>query len=405
VLIVDDVTGEERSAERAGEAARMDSMGQLAAGLAHDLNNVLTGILGHAATAMAGVPAGSSIRSRLEAIRDLAECAAGLTRRLVLFSRRQTVDLAVLNLNALIEHLRPALLGLVGGGVELRFVPAADLGNISADPGQVEQVILNLVLNARDAMPEGGVLVIETANVLLDEEHAQRHRGVTPGLYAMVAVSDTGCGLDEETRARIFEPFFTTKGEGQGTGLGLATTYGIVKQHGGNIRVASQVGLGTTFTVFLPVVGAQPEPSAATELWYPLPRSAPMILVVEDADSVCGVVRDVLQDQDYGVLCAHSPAEAERVFLSHDGAVDLLLTDVALPGMTGPALYGHLARRCPGLKVLYMSGYPERVAVASGLLEPGQPFLQKPFSPAALARMVREVVEAQAALTGTSRSP
>jgi len=302
------------------------------------------------------------------------------------------MEAVVLNLNQLIRRTTRMLDRLIGEDIKLEFRPDPRLGNIRADPGQIEQVLMNLVVNARDAMPRGGRLVIETANVHLDQTYADRHHELTPGSYIVLSVSDTGCGMDEATRERIFEPFFTTKENGKGTGLGLSTVYGIVRQHGGNIWVYSEPGKGTTFKVYFPRVPdpAQDAPAGATA---DSPKGSETILVVEDQVEVRDLVRRVLQKQGYTVLAAGSAAEAEKLFRQSGRRVALLVTDVVMPGTSGPDLYERLRKYRPSLAVLYMSGYSDSVVIRSGLRRRGTGYIQKPFSPEALNRKVRQVLD------------
>jgi len=332
------------------QAQKMEAVGRLASGVAHDFNNLLTGIKGFAGFALQAAGPGSQAYEDLTEVLALADNAAGLTQQLLAFSRRQTLEPVVLNLNELIADLSRMLTRLLGEDIDLQFLPAADLGNVRADPGQVEQVLMNLALNARDAMPTGGRLTIETANVELGEEYAAKHVSVVPGPYVMVGVSDTGCGMDEATQQRLFEPFFTTKKDGKGTGLGLSSVYGI----GG----------------------------------------AETILLVEDNDAVRDVGRRHLEGLGYTVLCASGPGEAEGVAQRHEGHIDLLLTDVVMPGKSGRELYESLRAQQPDLRVLYMSGYTGNAIVHHGVLEGGTLFLQKPFERKALADKVRQALEA-----------
>jgi CheY-like chemotaxis protein len=298
----------------------------------------------------------------------------------------------VLNLNATIADAVKVLKRLLGEDVDLHFAPATDLGNVRADPGQMEQILMNLAVNAKDAMPNGGRLTIETANVELDEDYAGHRVAVTPGLYVMLAVSDTGCGMDAATKERLFEPFFTSKGQGKGTGLGLATVYGIVKQHGGNIWVYSEPGRGAAFKIYLPRIT---EAVTGTQV-FTIPKSAggrETILIVEDEPSVIAIAQRILSARGYTVLTAGSADEAERLFTEPMKPFDLLLTDVVLPGLNGRKLFEHLREKTPDLKVLYMSGYTDNAIVHQGVLDDGTAFMQKPFTAETLARKVRLVLD------------
>ena len=373
---------------------RMEAVGRLAGGIAHDFNNLLTGIIGYAQLLLGQVEEDSPAGRDLAQVRELADRAATLTRQLLAFSRRQILEPIVLNINTLVENITRMLQRIIGEDIDLQLAVAPDLGNVRADPAQVEQVLMNLAVNARDAMPNGGKLTIETANVVLDQEYANGHIAVTPGPHVMLAVSDTGHGMDEETQQHVFEPFFTTKEAGEGTGLGLATVYGIVKQHGGNIWVYSEPGEGTTFKVYLPRVEEEAEalPSGGPE-GNPA-RGTETILVVEDERMVRDLVKRVLEGRGYTVLTAASPGEAEQVLDCHREEIALLLTDVVLPERSGRELYETLAESRPSLKVLYISGYTGNAISHRGVLEAGTAFLQKPFTPDALAGKVREVLDA-----------
>jgi CheY-like chemotaxis protein len=336
---------------------------------------------------------GSPASRDLAQIRALADRAAALTRQLLSFSRRQPIEPVVLNMNSLVDNTSKLLRRIIGEDIELEFRAAPDLGNLRADPSQIEQVLMNLVLNARDAMPEGGKLIIETADLTFAEDYADSHAGVKAGRYVMLAVTDTGRGIDEETRAHIFEPFFTTKGGGQGTGLGLATVYGIVKQHGGNVWVYSEVGRGTTFKVYLPRVDAGADKSIGEAAEPGPPSGTETVLVVEDDDAVSSVARRVLEGCGYRVMTAASPAEARQTMAEGNEEAALLLADVVLPGQSGPGLYGDLSASHPSLKVLYISGYADTAVQRVGALGRDAAFLQKPFTPKALAGKVREVLD------------
>jgi CheY-like chemotaxis protein len=299
----------------------------------------------------------------------------------------------VLNMNELVGNSTNLLEGLIGEDIDLVFEPAADTGQVRADSGQLEQVIVNLAVNARDAMPEGGRLTIETASVVLDSDYATRHIDVTPGAYVMLAVSDTGRGMDRALQARIFEPFFTTKGPGKGTGLGLASVYGIVKQSGGHIRVYSEPGMGTVFRIYLPRTDAAPEPAAASGTTGALPRGTETVLLVEDDEEVRSFARDLLEQLGYTVLEALSAADALLIAERHTGLLSLLLTDVVMPGMGGQALALRIAEVRPETRTVFMSGYTDDTIVRHGVLELGIDFLAKPLTTDGLAGKVREVLD------------
>jgi two-component system cell cycle sensor histidine kinase/response regulator CckA len=375
------------------QAQRLEAVGRLAGGVAHDFNNILTAITGYTDLLLDDFRPNDPRRADLEEIRAAAQRAAALTRQLLAFSRKQMLQPRVLDLNEAVQALEKMLRRLIGEDVELVFTPQAGLGAVRADPGQIEQVLLNLAVNARDAMPDGGQLTIETANVELDETYAREHAGVVPGPYVLVAVSDNGHGMDEETRSHIFEPFFTTKEQGKGTGLGLATVHGIVAQSGGHVGVYSTPGRGTTFKIYLPRVAEAVEgPGEASEK-RPVAGGRETVLIAEDEPAVREVVAATLQQKGYEVLRAPDGQTALELARSHDGTIHLLLTDVVMPGMTGRALAQALTAERPDVRVLYVSGYTDDAVVRHGILELGVPYLQKPFTPDALALKVREVLD------------
>ena len=379
--------------EQLRQSQKLEAIGRLAGGVAHDFNNILTGIKGYARFAQGEMEEGTRSYGDIAEVLGLADKATELTRQLLAFSRRQTLKPVVTNVNALISNLLKMLERLIGEDIDMRFVPALFVRNVNVDPGQIEQVLMNLVVNARDAMPKGGKLVIETADVMLCEAYASAHVGVKPGMYSMISVSDTGCGMDRATRERAFEPFFTTKEVGRGTGLGLSTAYGIVKQHGGNIWVYGEPGQGTTFKVYLPSVAEGVEVEAAEASQEESPRGTETILLVEDDGAVLAVGERMLRAQGYEVLTASCPAEAKEVESQHDGRLNLLLTDVVMPGSSGRVLFDDLREKRQDLKVLYTSGYTDAGIVHHGVLDPGTPFLQKPFTAERLRRTVREVLD------------
>jgi two-component system cell cycle sensor histidine kinase/response regulator CckA len=320
------------------------------------------------------------------------ERAAALTNQLLAFSRRQVLQLKILDLNQAVTSLGSMLQRLIGEDIELRLDLRPDLGRVSADPSQLEQVLMNLAVNARDAMPQGGTLTIETANVELDETYASRHVAVKPGSYVLLAVSDTGSGMDEATKERLFEPFYTTKGPGKGTGLGLSTVFGIVKQSGGSLEVYSERGSGSSVKVYFPRID-QAVPVEAEARKRLSPRGSETILLVEDDEMVRNLVRETLEREGYKVIGAADPLEAQRIAEGHRGKIQLLITDVVMPRLNGKELAKSLVERRPELKVLYMSGYTDSAIVNSGILQKEVAFLQKPFTPAALASKVRDVLE------------
>jgi PAS domain S-box-containing protein len=388
-----DITERKQLEEQFHQAQKMEAIGRLAGGVAHDFNNLLTAILGSADLLLESLAAGMPERDEVEEIRKAGVRAADLTRQLLAFSRQQVIAPTVLNANDVVANMDKLLRRLIGEDVELRAVLAPDLAAVKADSTQLEQIVLNLAVNARDAMPNGGQLTIETQNVELDETYVRDHLSTKEGRYVMLAVSDTGIGMDAATRARVFEPFFTTKEQGKGTGLGLATVYGIVKQSGGWIWVYSEPGRGTTFKVYLPIVAGVAPPAARSPV---PPRSvggSETILLVEDEEIVRNLVQKVLKANGYTVLVAASGRDAERVARETAGPIHLLMTDVVLPGINGRQVAQLLTGVRPGIRVLYLSGYTDDVIVHHGVLDPGVAFLQKPFTPAVLGRRVREVLD------------
>ena len=375
------------------QTQKMEAVGRLAGGIAHDFNNLLTAILGSVDFLRRALGPEHPEHAETEEIQKAAVRAADLTRQLLAFSRQQVLAPKVLELDALVTNLEKMLRRLIGEDVELRFAPKAARAAVRADPGQLEQVIVNLVVNARDAMPRGGKLTIETATVDLDATYAWEHGTVEPGRYVMLAVTDTGVGIDRAARARLFEPFFTTKEFGKGTGLGLATVYGIVKQSGGYIWVYSEPGQGATFKVYLPRVEPGGEPLAAR----PSPARAlggtETILLAEDEAAVRNLARRVLEKHGYKLLLAATGRDGVQLATQHAGPIDLLVTDVVMPEMGGRELAQRLAALQPGLKVLYLSGYTDDMIVRHGVLEAGVAFLQKPFTPDTLLRKIREVLD------------
>jgi two-component system, cell cycle sensor histidine kinase and response regulator CckA len=392
LALLTNISGRRQLQDQLRQAQKMEAVGMLAGGVAHDFNNLLTIITGYSQLILNNMPPNDPSRHSAEQIIKAGERAAALTRQLLAFSRREVQELKVLDLNQLVTGLSAMLRRLIGEDVDLRLALRPDLGRVNADPGQLEQVIMNLVVNARDAMPKGGALTIETANVDLDEDYAGRHIHVKPGPYTMLAVNDTGSGMDAETQARVFEPFFTTKRSGQGTGLGLSTVFGIVKQSGGSVEVCSEPGRGTSIKVYLPRIN-QPISIESPGAGMKTRRGTETILLVEDEDMVRTLVRDALRREGYRVLDAAGPAEAQRIAESQTTPIDLLITDVVMPKLSGRELADYLSRRRPAMKVLYMSGYTDSAVVNSGILRKDVAFLQKPFTPAALADKVREVLE------------
>jgi two-component system, cell cycle sensor histidine kinase and response regulator CckA len=352
-------------------------------------------MLGRSDLLLRRLPGADPMRRDLELIRSTGQRAADLTRQLLAFSRKQILEPRVLSLNTVVGELAPMLERLIGETIELRTALRAGLGDVRADRGQMEQVIMNLVVNARDAMPRGGRLTLETANVELDASAVRGRVGMRPGPHVLLAITDSGLGMDEATQARIFEPFFTTKPFGEGTGLGLATVHGIVNQSGGTIWVYSEPGKGTTFKIYLPRVGEGGAGQSGESVSDETPRGSETILLVEDQGDVRDYARDVLEAQGYTVLLAGDGAAALEAARAHPGRVHLLLTDVVMPRMSGRELAERLTASHPDLAVLFMSGYPDRAVVDHGILGPGVTFLQKPVAPDALARKVRELMDAR----------
>jgi PAS domain S-box-containing protein len=375
------------------QAQRMEAVGRLAGGIAHDFNNLLTVIMGRADLVLSRLRGRDQLRRNLDLILSSADTAASLTRQLLAFSRRQVLLPEVVDLNTVVVNVSTMWRWLIGEDIEVIINLTPGLGHVKADPGQLEQVLMNLAVNARDAMPQGGRLTIETANVELDEAYARTHLGVRAGQHVRLTVQDTGCGMDAATQAHIFEPFFTTKEPGKGTGLGLSTVYGIVTQSGGHISVTSTLGQGTTLTIDLPRIDDPP-----TLLTPDLPQTSPpvgteTVLLVEDEGTVRSVAREVLQMVGYTVLEAASGEEALQRAVQHSGAIHLLLTDVVMPGMSGRELADRLIVDYPTLEVLYLSGYTDDAIAHHGVLHVGMELLHKPFTPDALARRVREILD------------
>jgi PAS domain S-box-containing protein len=394
ICMVEDITERKRLETQFFQSQKMETIGRLAGGIAHDFNNLLTVIKGYTQLSLSHIQEGDPCRENIEEIKAAAERAAELTNQLLTFSRRQILDMKVLDLNTIVRGLEKMTGRIIGEDIEMVTVLDDHLGRVKTDPSQIEQVILNLVVNARDAMPAGGKLAIETANVVLDETYARTHIGVAPGSYVMLSVSDTGCGMSPEIKELIFEPFFTTKEEGKGTGLGLSTIYGIVKQSGGNIWVYSEPGRGTTFKVYLPRVEEETDALPVQDHTDHLPKGNETVLLVEDDPSLRALAARVLRYQGYKVLEATNGHEAIGIAReSIQERIHLLLTDVVMPHMGGRELVKRMKTLHSEIRVLFISGYTDHTIIYHAGLKPGTPFLQKPFSPTALAQKVREVLD------------
>jgi two-component system, cell cycle sensor histidine kinase and response regulator CckA len=392
LMVAQDVSERQSLEEQLRQAQKMEAVGRLAGGVAHDFNNLLMVIKGHTELLLNALPASDQISRKIEHIDRAADRATALTRQLLAFSRMQVLQPRVMNLNSIVEDMGNLLPRLIGEDIELVIRPSSALGMIRADGSQMEQVIMNLAVNARDAMPGGGKLVIETANADLDHSYSAAHPVVNPGRYVLLAVSDSGVGMDAATQAHIFEPFFTTKEQGKGTGLGLATVYGVVKQSGGFIWVYSEVGKGTCFKIYLPRVDQPAEAPGAVLPFADVPRGTETVLLSEDEQDVREVAREFLESGGYTVIEAQNGAEALRLGMTHSGKIDLLITDMVMPGMRGQELAARLAQQRNDLRVLYMSGYSEHSAADGVQSDQRMRLLTKPFSRSVLLRTVRELL-------------
>ncbi|MCH7569988.1 MAG: PAS domain S-box protein [Deltaproteobacteria bacterium] len=389
---IQDITELRKQEAQLRQSQKMEAIGTLAGGVAHDFNNLLTGIIGYTQLLLAQMQPDSPQTRDLMQIQELADRATKLIGQLLAFSRKEKIESEVLNLSTLVAKMEPMLRRLIGEDIEVVVKTSSEVRPIKADPGQLEQVLMNLIVNARDAMPKGGKLMIETADVMLDRDFGNTDEWIKAGPHVMLAVSDTGCGMDQATQARIFEPFFTTKKVGEGTGLGLSTVYGIVKQHEGYVFVYSEPGQGTSFKIYLPCVDAEEQKEVLEPKTVAVPRGSETILVAEDEKPVRTVIQRTLEKQGYTVLTAANPKEAEELFTQHEGNIALLVTDMVMPGGDGRDLYRLLTAR--GLRqVLYISGYTDSAASHMGLLDSNEPYLQKPFAPGALEGAVRGVLD------------
>ncbi len=391
-IIAEDITERRVLENQFRQAQKMEAVGRLAGGVAHDFNNLLMVISGYAEVLLEQTRKGNPLYPKIEAIHQAADRATNLTHQLLAFSRKQILELKVVDLNIIIEDMQRLLRPLIGENIQLQTQLTLDLGRTRADAGQIEQVLMNLVVNSKDAMPQGGKITIQTANTTLNNEDRREYTYIQPGSYVVLSVSDTGEGMDKETQLRIFEPFFTTKEKGKGTGLGLSTVYGIIKQSRGYVLVESEPGQGTTFRIYLPRVEDALEPAGAVGAARTHAGGSETVLLVEDEESVRQLVRETLESKGYKVLEADNGEAALQIVSRHPGKIDMLITDVVMPGMSGRELSARLCASCPQTKVLYLSGYTEDAIVHEGVVDPDTAFLQKPFTLQMLSRKVREVL-------------
>jgi len=382
-----------RSEDQLRQAQKLEAVARLAAGVAHDFNNILTAISGHSAMLLGQLAAGDSRRKNAEQIEKCSYMAAALTRQLLTFSRKQPIEPRVFKLNGVIQNIERMLRRLIGEDIEFCATLDPDAGCFKADPGQLEQVIMNLAVNARDAMPNGGKIMVTTTSMKLDESHPKPAPGLKPGPYVMLAVADTGTGMSEEVKAHLFEPFFTTKPMGKGTGLGLATCFGIIQQSSGHIEVESELGKGTTFKVYFPQVQNAGEPTEAVKSETPVAGGSETVLVVEDEALVRELAVAALREKGYTVMEAGNGDEGLRLVRRHVGGIDLVLLDIVLPVMGGKEMAEVMSRSHPETKILFTSGYSEEVFGRNSLLQPGVAFLQKPYLTVTLTRRVRELLD------------
>jgi two-component system cell cycle sensor histidine kinase/response regulator CckA len=392
-IIAEDITERRVLENQFRQAQKMEAVGRLAGGVAHDFNNLLMVISGYSEVLLEHTRKSNPLYPKIEAIHQATDRATTLTRQLLAFSRKQLLELKVVDLNIIVEDIERLLRPLIGENIELQTYLTSDLGRTRADAGQIEQVIMNLVVNSKDAMPNGGKVTIRTANAKLNHEDVRREYSyIQPGLYVVLSVTDTGDGMDKETQLRIFEPFFTTKEKGKGTGLGLSTVYGIIKQSGGYVLVESEPRQGTTFRIYLPRVEDALEPVGAVGVSRSQSGGSETVLLVEDEESVRQLVRETLESRGYKVLEADNGEAALQIVSGYSGKIDMLITDVVMPGMSGRELSARLCASCPQTKVLYLSGYTEDAIVHEGVVNPDTAFLQKPFTLQMLSRKVREVL-------------
>jgi signal transduction histidine kinase len=395
VYTVRDLTRQRKLEDQLVQAQKMEAVGQLAGGVAHDFNNLLTVIMSYSSLLLSDLGTNDAVRGDIQEISDAAERAAALTRQLLAFSRKQVLQMRAVNVNSIVTNVQKMLHRLIGEDISLTTHLGSDLALISADPGQLEQVLINLAVNARDAMPDGGALTITTDNADLSSEHSERHFGAAPGKYVMVAVTDTGSGMTKDVQQRLFEPFYTTKGPGKGTGLGLATVHGVVKQCGGDVYVYSELGHGTTFKVYFPrLTKASDGVVTIAEHHAIVPRGSETLLLAEDDESLRALVARVLGALGYKVLVARTGREALRIVAEYKERIDMIATDVVMPGINGSELVEKVLQARPGIRVLFMSGYTDDEVMRRGVIDGQTAFLQKPFTPDSLAHKVREVLDA-----------
>jgi signal transduction histidine kinase len=394
VYTVRDLTRQRKLEDQLAQAHKMEAVGQLAGGVAHDFNNLLTVIMSYSSMLLSDGETSEAVRGDIQEISNAAERAASLTRQLLAFSRKQVLQMRPVNVNAVVADVQKMLHRLIGEDISLTTHLDSDLGLINADSGQLEQVLINLAVNARDAMPDGGALTIATDNADLTDEHGDRHLGAAAGQYVMLAVTDTGTGMTKEVQQRLFEPFYTTKGAGKGTGLGLATVHGIVKQSGGDVYVYSELGHGTTFKVYFPRLAKEAEVMTTTAEYRAItPRGTETLLLAEDDEALRTLGARVLTALGYNVLVARTGADALRIVAEHKGPIDLVATDVVMPEMNGSELVRRVLEARPGIRVLFMSGYTDDEVMRRGVINGQTAFLQKPFTPDLLAYKVREVLD------------
>lgn len=399
IHIVRDITKRIKSEEEQMElrvhllqSQKMESIGRLAGGIAHDFNNILTAITGYSELSLKELPANHPVRDKIKIIKDSGDRAAALTSQLLAFSRKQVLEVKVMNLNIIIDGMADMLRRIIGEDIKLALHTKTSIKNIIGDKNQIEQILLNLSVNARDAMPDGGSLIVETSDFVIDDAFTKTYSGAQPGAYVLLSVSDTGMGMTEEVKENIFEPFYTTKDIGKGTGLGLSTVYGIIKQHGGYINVYSEPGKGTTFRVYIPV-GYPDLKEEPVRVNNNIQKGTESILVVEDDPTLLNLIVDILQPLGYRILQAANGTEAIEICETFEEKIDLLLTDVIMPGMNGRMLADKLTSKRPKMKVIYMSGYTDNTIAHHGILEPGIVLLQKPLTQSSLANKIREVLD------------